>query len=121
MEHIVIIGNVTKDPMKAATKTGSQFVVVTVAVNGFNRGEKTVHYYDCSLFGKAAETAEKYIRKGTRLSVTGDLVINSYTKQDGTVKTSFGINNCSFEMLSSKKESSDQDEFTDISPADIPF
>ena len=46
-------------------------------------GEQTADFINCVAFGKAAEFAEKYLHKGTKIAVLGRIQTGSYTNKDG--------------------------------------
>ena len=46
-------------------------------------GESNADFIGCVAFGKSAEFAEKYLRQGTKIIVTGRIQTGSYTNQDG--------------------------------------
>ena len=81
------IGRLTKDPEIRYT-TGENATAVaryTLAVDRrFKReGDATADFIPCVAFGKAAEFAEKYFKKGTKISVIGRIRTGSYTNKDG--------------------------------------
>lgn len=81
------IGRLTKDPEIRYT-TGENATAVaryTLAVDRrFKReGDATADFIPCVAFGKAAEFAEKYFKKGTKISVIGRVRTGSYTNKDG--------------------------------------
>lgn len=45
--------------------------------------EQTADFINCVVFGKGAEFAEKYLKKGTKIAVTGRLQTGSYVNKDG--------------------------------------
>lgn len=45
--------------------------------------QATADFIRCKAFGKTAETLEKYVRKGTKIGVTGEIRTGSYTNNDG--------------------------------------
>ena len=45
--------------------------------------DQTADFINCVAFGKQAEFAEKYLRKGTKMLVTGRIQTGSYTNKDG--------------------------------------
>ena len=58
----------------------------TLAVDRrFNRngGDATADFINCVAFGKSGEFAERYLRKGTKIAVTGRIQTGSYTNKDG--------------------------------------
>lgn len=46
-------------------------------------GEPTADFIQCTVFGRAAEFAEKYFRQGMRISVSGRIQTRNYTNKDG--------------------------------------
>ena len=58
----------------------------TLAVDRrFNRNgdDATADFINCVAFGKSGEFAERYLRKGTKIAVTGRIQTGSYTNKDG--------------------------------------
>ena len=72
MKNITISGNVTKDA-ELRTAGSSKVCGFSVAVNGFANKEKTVHYFDVSIWGKRGENAVQFATKGAKITVAGDL------------------------------------------------
>lgn len=72
MKSITILGNCTKDGemRQAGSNTVCGF---SVAVNGYANREKTVTYFDVSIWGKRGESAMQFAQKGAKICVTGDL------------------------------------------------
>ena len=48
-----------------------------------NNGEDSADFIGCVAFGRAAEFAERYLHKGTKIAVTGRIQTGSYTNKDG--------------------------------------
>lgn len=72
MKNITIAGNITRDG--ELREAGSNKVAsFSVAVNGYANREKTVHYFDCSIWGRRGESAMQFLTKGAKITVTGDL------------------------------------------------
>jgi len=72
MKNITISGNITRDG--ELREAGSNKVAsFSVAVNGYANREKTVHYFDCSIWGKRGESAMQFLSKGAKISLSGDL------------------------------------------------
>ncbi len=46
-------------------------------------GEPQADFINCVSFGRSAEFAEKYLRKGTKIAITGRIQTGSYTNRDG--------------------------------------
>lgn len=88
MNSIILMGRLTKDPV---VKSGSSvYARYTIAVDRkFKKdGEATADFIDCVVFGKSAEFAEKYLHKGTKITVRGRLQVNNFKDKDDNWKTS---------------------------------
>ncbi len=82
------MGRLTRDPEVRYTQGDNQMAIAryTLAVDRrFNRGndENTADFISCVAFGKSGEFAEKYLRKGTKIAVSGRIQTGSYTNKDG--------------------------------------
>lgn len=87
MNKVVLMGRLTKDPdvRYLENDNGTCFARYTLAVERrYNRGnEQTADFIPCIVFGKGAEVAERYFRKGTKLTVSGRIQTGSYRNRDG--------------------------------------
>lgn len=88
MNKIILIGRLVRDVDTKYTQGANTTAVsrYTLAVNRrFKReGEADADFINCVAFGRAAEFADKYFKKGMRVAVSGRLQTGSYKKQDGT-------------------------------------
>ena len=88
MNKVVLIGRLTRDP-EIRYSQGEQATAVaryTLAVDRrFRRDSdsRTADFIGCVAFGRQAEFAEKYFRKGTKIAVTGRIQTGSYTNREG--------------------------------------
>ena len=84
MNKTILIGRLTKD---VETRYSGEMAIAryTLAVDRkFKReGEATADFISCVAFGKNGEFAEKYLKKGTKIAVTGRIQTGSYTDKDG--------------------------------------
>ena len=72
MNNVVIIGRLTRDPEIRYTQSGKGVANISVAVNRrFNKDE--TDFFDCTAWGKTAEIAAEYLRKGSQVGITGSL------------------------------------------------
>ena len=71
-------------------------------------GDATADFISCVSFGKAAEFAEKYLTKGTKLCVTGRIQTGSYTNRDGNKVYTTDVVVESQEFVESKSSVSQQ-------------
>lgn len=89
MNKVILMGRPTRDPevRYSQTQSGEQMAIAryTLAVNRrFKRdGEQEADFISCVAFGKNAEFAEKYLRQGTKMVVSGRIQTGSYTNKDG--------------------------------------
>jgi single-strand DNA-binding protein len=78
MQVITITGNLGKDAETRQTQRGEDVCSFSVAVkNGTERDAPSV-WYRCSVWGQRGKSIATYLRKGTRVSVVGSLIIGEY-------------------------------------------
>ena len=87
MNKVILMGRLTRDPEVRYSQGDSATAVgrYTLAVDRrFRRdGDASADFINCVAFGRAAEFAEKYLRQGTKVVVTGRIQTGSYTNRDG--------------------------------------
>ena len=83
MNKAILIGRLTKD---VETRYAGEMAVsrYSLAVDRKYKkeGEPTADFINCVAFGKSGEFAEKYLRKGMKIAVTGRIQTGSYTDKD---------------------------------------
>jgi len=81
---ITIAGNVGKDAVLRVTPNGKHITSFSLpAKSGFGDNEKT-SWLQCKMFGAMAEKLSTSILKGAKVTVTGEFVLEEWTKDDGT-------------------------------------
>jgi len=83
---VILMGRLTKDPDIRRGEGTSLVAKYTLAVDrrfANKDGQRETDFISCVAFGKAAEFAEKYMKKGTKMLVTGRIQTGSYTNKDG--------------------------------------
>ena len=88
MNKVILMGRLTRDPEVRYSQGENSTAVAryTLAVDRrFNRNndENSADFIGCVAFGRAGEFAERYLRKGTKILVTGRIQTGSYTNKDG--------------------------------------
>lgn len=87
MNRVILIGRLCGDPEVRYSQGENATCVARyrLAVDRrFNRdGEQSADFIPCIAFGKSGEFAEKYMRKGMKIAVTGRIQTGSYTNKDG--------------------------------------
>lgn len=83
---ITLTGRVTADLELQTSAGGTEYIQFNVAVNKGYGEQEHPNFYQCVLFGKAAERLSKAgVKKGSLLFITGDLDLVEYTrKADGS-------------------------------------
>lgn len=88
MNNVILIGRSVKDAEVRYSQTANGSMAIaryTLAVDRkFKKdGQATADFISCVAMGKNGEFAEKYIRKGTKIAVTGHIQTGSYKNKDG--------------------------------------
>ena len=87
MNKVILMGRLTRDPEVRYSQGENATAVArySLAVDRrFRRdGEATADFINCVAFGRQAEFAERYLRQGTKIAVTGRIQTGSYTNRDG--------------------------------------
>ena len=90
MNKVILMGRLTRDPDVRYTQGDTPMCIAryTLAVDRrFNRNAagdgNSADFIPCVVFGKSAEFTEKYLRKGTKVAVTGRIQTGSYTNREG--------------------------------------
>lgn len=87
MNKVILMGRLTRDPevRYSQGENASAVARYTLAVDRrFKRdGEASADFINCVSFGKTAEFAERYLRQGVKIAVTGRIQTGSYTNKDG--------------------------------------
>ena len=102
LNHITIMGRLTRDPELRRTGSGTAVASFSVAVDrdfGKNEnGEKETDFIDCVAWRNTAEYVSKYFTKGRMIVVSGRLQIRSWTDKDGNKRRTAEVvaDNCYF-------------------------
>lgn len=82
MNNVTMIGRLARDPEIRATQEGLAIAKWSLAVD--RRGkEQKADFFNCTAFGKTAEFAEHFLKKGTKIGIRGRLQNEEYTNKDG--------------------------------------
>ena len=87
MNKVILIGRIVRDPEVRYGGANNTVAVAryTLAVDRKYKkdGEQTADFINCVAFGKLAEFAEKYLKKGIKIAVAGRIQTGSYKNKDG--------------------------------------
>ena len=110
MNKVVLCGRLTADP-EVRSNTDVSVARFSLAVN---RRKDEVDYFNCVSFGKTAEFADKYLKRGTKVILCGRLQNDSYNNKEGHKVTTTKVVAEEIEFAESKKE--DKPAFEDKDP-----
>ena len=102
LNHITIMGRLTRDPELRRTGSGIAVASFTVAVDRDfgvrDGGEKETDFIDCVAWRQTGEFVSKYFTKGRMIVVSGRLQIRSWTDKDGNKRRTAEVvaDNCYF-------------------------
>ena len=107
LNHITIMGRLTKDPELRRTGSGIACTSFTLAVDRDygNNGEKETDFIDCVAWRSTAEFVDNYFSKGRMAVVSGRLQIRSWTDKDGNKRRNAEVVADNVYFGDSKKES----------------
>ena len=115
MNRIILMGRLTRDPevrYGGANNTAVARYSIAVARRFKQDGQPDADFFNLVSIGKAGDFVEKYLRKGTKIVVEGELRNNNYTNKDGQMVYNVEIVTSNIEFAESKsaQASNTQDE-----------
>lgn len=124
MNLVVLVGRLVADPtVSAFTKDGTDRKVARYRL-AVDRGGKAqdADYIPCVVFGKGAEFVEKYLKKGSKVVVSGRIQTSSYTDKEGNKVYSVEVNVEKHEFAESKRDGGEMSGFIPVEgDVDMPF
>ena len=114
LNKVLLIGNLGRDPELKSTPSGqsvARFSVATTETWKNQSGEKQskTEWHNIVVWGKQAEIAEKYLRKGKQVMIEGRIQYREYTDQAGVKKTACDIRCDNFVMLGRMEDGGSRD------------
>ena len=94
MNKIILIGNLTRDPESGSTNSGVNFTRFQIAVNRpFTNaeGERVADYFDVIAWRQLAERCAKYLFKGNKVGINGNVQRRQYEDRDGIKRMTFDV------------------------------
>ncbi len=131
MNNVVLIGRLTKDPEVRRVDEKMAIATFSLAIDRpvKNDGEKKTDFPRVTVFGRQAESCEKYLAKGMLVGIQGSIQTGSYTNKDGQTVYTTGVVANRVKFLEWKKQGEGQPQsgdgipegFAPITDDDIPF
>ena len=105
MNQTMIIGNLTKDPELRSTSSGVSVCAFTVAVNRQSaNGDNSATFFDVSAWRETGEACARYLRKGNKVAVVGEVSASAYMSKDGKAHASLRLTARNVEFLTPKQQ-----------------
>ncbi|MBR4434717.1 MAG: single-stranded DNA-binding protein [Clostridia bacterium] len=107
MNKIFLIGNLTADPELRTTATGVSVCTMTIAVNrrfASNREERQTDFFRVSAWRQLGETCSRFLAKGRKVAVVGELSARLYEAKDGSPRVSLEVTAEEVEFLSPREQ-----------------
>ncbi|OQB24963.1 MAG: Single-stranded DNA-binding protein ssb [Firmicutes bacterium ADurb.Bin182] len=137
MNKVILIGNLTRDPEPRTTPSGVSVCTFTIAVNRRFKnqaGERVTDYFNIVTWRQLADMCGKYLSKGRKVCVAGELQPRSYDAKDGTKRTVIEVSADEVEFLTPRDSQggaeslsqgsalgSELEGFSDIDDDELPF
>lgn len=105
MNAVQLIGRLTKDVELSYTQSNKAVAKFSLAVQRNYKsanGEYEADFINCVIWGDKAERLSSFVRKGSRIGVTGQIATRNYENQQGQRVYVTEINVNSFDLLDSK-------------------
>jgi len=106
---IILAGNLTRDIEVRYTQSGSAIGNTAIATSRKFKSQtgeqkEEVLFVDITFFGRTAEIANQYLRKGSKVLVDGRLKLDQWTAQDGSKRSKHSVVVENLQMLGSKSD-----------------
>lgn len=132
MNKIILIGNLTHDPEMRSTPNGIVVCSFTIAVDrrrADKNGDRPTDYFRITAWRQLGENCGRYLAKGRKVAVVGELQADTYEAKDGSTRLSLNVQVDEVEFLTPRsqqnsapaEDAGDMSGFTDVSNDDIPF
>lgn len=114
VNKVIIVGTVGKDPELRYAQSGTAICTLSVATNESwtdKQGQKQerTEWHRVQMFGKLAEIAGEYLKKGSHSYFEGSLRTDKYTDKEGVDRYATNIIASEMKMLGGKREDSGAD------------
>jgi single-strand DNA-binding protein len=105
INKVILLGRLGKDPVVRRLDNGRVVANVTLATNDYYTKEgqrlESTEWHNLEMWDKQAETAEKYLKKGSLLYVEGKIRTDRYTDAEGQERQTRKIRVNNFQMMGS--------------------
>ncbi len=122
INSVTLVGRAGRDPEVRYFESGTVVANLTIAVNRRSKNDQP-DWFNLEIWGKQAQVAADYVKKGSLLGISGSLKLNQWKdKSTGENRTKPVVRVDRLELLGSKKDSMSNDMTTNQNNKDdIPF
>lgn len=125
MNHVTLIGRLTKNPEVRYTQQGTPVGTFTLAVDRRVAKDKPkeADFIPCVVWSKTAEVVGNWCKKGKQVGVEGRIQVRSYDAKDGSKRYVTEVIVSELELLGSKNEGADRsgNGYKPLTDEEIPF
>ncbi len=126
MKKIVLIGNLTRDPELRTTQSGVPVCTFSVAVNrrrSAAAGQPEADFFRITTWRQLAENCNRFLKKGNKVAVVGDISLNQYKDSNGLPRYSMEVTADEVEFLTPRSDADDTGlEYNPVDDSsDLPF
>jgi len=125
VNKVILVGNLGKDPEVRASASGLLVANMSIATSdNFSKDgkqESKTEWHRVIMFGKLAELAQKYLKKGSKIYMEGKLQTRDWTDQSGQKRYTTEIIANQLTFLDSRRDANSQnDPYMSSSPSSEP-
>lgn len=122
MNHVTLIGRLTKDPEVRYTQSGTAVGTFTLAVDRRVQKDKPkeADFIPCVVWGKTAEIVGNWCKKGKQVGIEGRIQVRSYDAKDGSKRYVTEVIVSNLELLG-KGDGASHQGGGQLTDEDIPF
>lgn len=117
LNHITIMGRMTRDPELRKTSAGTSVASFTIACDrDFSKEDKETDFIECVAWKGAADFVSKYFSKGRMAVVSGRLQIRNWNDKDGNKRKTAEVVADNVYFADSKREAEQGSDYTGFVP-----
>lgn len=127
VNKVILLGNLTRDPEVKYTPKGTAVCDISLAINRTTGGKdgtekkEEVTFVDITLWGRVAEVAGEYCKKGNPLYVEGRLATESWDdKETGKKRSKMKVIGENIQLLGGKRDSAPAGDQEETRPVERP-
>ena len=123
VNKVIILGNTCADPIVKYTASGTAIATVSVATNESwtdkqsGQKQERTEFHRIKFFGRLAEIAGEYLKKGKQVYIEGSIRSDKYTDKEGIDRYSTDIVCSEMQLLGGKSDGDNRQQSSQRAPA----